>query len=421
MRHAIALVGLAGAIGMSSFFNLGKVDNAAAQGATSAAQTFQYTGIDTAVPPAPALAAIDVKPQAVIRAGTQRDLALTVLNGIDPNGTLQTGLAFDFVPYFALRGDQTTLGQYASWSSLGRAVRTSSISIATTKASTNDDDAVRLGVGYSVTLLDRGDPRLDRALIQCIQDELTAALPTTVAAEPADAGTTPPVLRPPGPTQAEVAQKIRSQCRDNPAYKSNLWNRSAINLGVAPTFITDSGELGDLENNGVSAWATVAYGFDRFKRPAYETIIDANENERVVLTEDPEPTGFFDYLERHAQLILHARYRGNEKAQVDGRLNRQDLTTVASQFRLIYDRFNINAEGALLHAERKRGLDNDTYYRLSLGTDVRIPGVSNTYLSLTIGGELGRDDEDSTFVASALKWRFGTEPTIRAGTRPSRL
>jgi hypothetical protein len=204
---------------------------------------------------------------------------------------------------------------------------------------------------------------------------------------------------------AAIAASIDSNCRQNIKYRSNLWNRSAISIGAAPTFLFESGEFKDLDDNGVSLWGTIAYGFDKFSaQRSFD--IDNLQPSSTSLTNN-----MMRHLERHGQLLLHARYRGNEEAEVNDDFVKQDLLTVGTRLRLVYDKFNFNIEGALLRADRTSDNNND-YYCVSLGAGIKIPALDGIYLSLGIGGELGRTDEDSTFVGSALKWRFGPEPTI---------
>ena len=133
---------------------------------------FQFSVLDFAVPTSPAFIAVDATPEAIIRPDTPHNLALELLNGTDPNGTLQTGMAFNSVPYFLVYGGQTSLTDYQRWKWWGRALRTAGLSLATTKASDSDDDAVRLGVGLRATLLDLGDPQLDKAFVGCVRDQL---------------------------------------------------------------------------------------------------------------------------------------------------------------------------------------------------------------------------------------------------------
>src|SRR5690606_35054097 len=47
--------------------------------------------LDLAVPDSPALAILGLSPETVVRPGTPRDLATTVLNGVDRRGNLQSG------------------------------------------------------------------------------------------------------------------------------------------------------------------------------------------------------------------------------------------------------------------------------------------------------------------------------------------
>ena len=109
---------------------------------------------------APAFVALGVTPETVSHPTTPREFAASLLNGVDRKGTLQTGFALEAAPYQVFFGPQTTLANYQQ-SFLTRLLYNTNLSLATTKASTNDDKAQRVAFGMEFTLFDKGDPRMD--------------------------------------------------------------------------------------------------------------------------------------------------------------------------------------------------------------------------------------------------------------------
>ena len=109
---------------------------------------------------APAFVALGVTPETVSHPATPREFAASLLNGVDRNGTLQTGFAMEVAPYQVFFGPQTTLRNYRE-SLVTRLLYNFNVSAATTKASTDDDQAQRLALGMELTLFDKGDPRMD--------------------------------------------------------------------------------------------------------------------------------------------------------------------------------------------------------------------------------------------------------------------
>jgi len=65
--------------------------------------------VDLSVPDSPAFTVLGLTPEEVARPTTARKLATSLLNGVDRNGVLQTGVAIDTVPYLALAGQLVTL------------------------------------------------------------------------------------------------------------------------------------------------------------------------------------------------------------------------------------------------------------------------------------------------------------------------
>src|ERR1043165_2392672 len=56
------------------------------------------------VPNSPAFAVLNGTPEQVIRPSTPRQFGAAVLNGVDPNGNFQTGLAVDANPFMIFGG-----------------------------------------------------------------------------------------------------------------------------------------------------------------------------------------------------------------------------------------------------------------------------------------------------------------------------
>jgi len=69
---------------------------------------------DFLVPTSPAFAVLGVTPEQVIRPDTPKAFGTALLNGVDPNGNLQSGIAIDFSPYYLFAGRYLTLQKYRS-------------------------------------------------------------------------------------------------------------------------------------------------------------------------------------------------------------------------------------------------------------------------------------------------------------------
>lgn len=134
--------------------------------------------LDLAVPEAPAFTVLDLTPESVVRPATPREAAISLLNGVDRDGNLQTGLAVDTAPYLIARANgpnPMTLADYrANYGQ--RVLARLGVSLATVKGSDDADESVRVALGFRAVPLDYGDPRNDPELLKCLLKVQKAAL-----------------------------------------------------------------------------------------------------------------------------------------------------------------------------------------------------------------------------------------------------
>jgi hypothetical protein len=355
-------------------------------GAAEAAIT--KAAIDLSVPKSPAFTALGVTPDEVVSPSSPKMFATSLLNGTDARGNLQTGLAIDSTPYLAFFGNEVTLKDY--WESYPtRFLARSQFSLATAKGTSSDDEAIRLGTGLRLTPMDYGDPRKDNALIKCFQKDLRSPEAEALASEIEDRkleGATDEDVKELMDKLDEMTGATTRVCKQDS--RARNWNRTAWSLGVAPTWISKKGTVGDLSFDAGSFWSTLGYGFERVPG-----------------------------LERSSQLLVSMRFNLDEtvpdsSSSTSGEFRDQDTLTVAGQLRLAAYRPQANAapslilgvEGDYLRADPEDEKSNDSY-RLSLGADVKLPFLDGAYLHLSAGGSGGGDD-DSGFVLTNLAYGF---------------
>jgi hypothetical protein len=123
------------------------------------AQAAQNEILDLSVPESSGFTILGLTPQTVVRPASPRPFATSLLNGVDPHGNFQAGIAFDLAPYPLFAGARITLDQYRKSRRL-RLLSNTQVSFAATKGVGDSDKAIRIGMGFQYTLFDKGDPRL---------------------------------------------------------------------------------------------------------------------------------------------------------------------------------------------------------------------------------------------------------------------
>ena len=68
--------------------------------------------LDLNVPESPAFTVLDVSSEQVINPANYRTLAFSLLNGLDPSGNGQIGLAIDTKPFYLVGSSSYTLDEY---------------------------------------------------------------------------------------------------------------------------------------------------------------------------------------------------------------------------------------------------------------------------------------------------------------------
>ena len=104
-------------------------------------------------------------PGKVTRPSSGKDLAASLLNGVDSSGNLQVGFAIDMIPYLLAAQAHVGISEYRS-SYLTRFIARASLSFGMIKGVT-DDKSSHFATGLRLSLFDRGDPRADADLDAC--------------------------------------------------------------------------------------------------------------------------------------------------------------------------------------------------------------------------------------------------------------
>jgi hypothetical protein len=328
---------------------------------------------------APAFVALGVTPETVNHPATPREFAASLLNGVDRTGTLQTGFALEAAPYQVFFGAQTTLENYKE-SYLTRLLYNLNLSLATTKASTNDDKAQRVAVGMELTLFDKGDPRLNPKVSDLFK-QVTSNVPAPIR----DPDWTE------GEWQAYEKAYYEKAGDPNKAYLAGLeqiraesWAKTAWNVAWAPTWVSASGNADDLKYEGLTAWTTFAYGFEDVSA-----------------------------LKGRVQFIAHLRYREGEEVldPNDATLRfKQDTLFGAARLRWGRPDLNFSAEAAYIRIWDGPQGDDDAF-RIGAVLEKKIS--QNLWFVLSAGQDFGVSGQDNElFTLGSLRFGSADSPTF---------
>ena len=346
--------------------------------AVSSAVTAQSTGeakllplspVDLSVPASPAFTLLGITPSEIARPINPRQLATSLLNGVDENGNLQAGVAIDLAPsLFTEKGRSLDLAQYQGKDGWGRAFARTQVSIATAKGIGSDDKSTRLALGLHVIPFDRGDPRMDKKLIAAYGHYTEEVLAATSC----------------GYTLSEQKKdRLWSQVFEQ--YKRLTLNKPQLALALAQSWIQpEDGEPG-LRSNGYGIWASYGYGFR-----------DTN------------------------QLIFHVRHRQNEivpDEDNEGVLLSRDSTILGVRYRLGQPDVGFSLE-TLYTIEELQGRPKDQYMTLTLAAERKIG--EDHWLVIAMGGQSGRKDGNQLNFGLSVKWALPEERQVAPQTGSSR-
>ena len=365
--------------------------------------------VNQPVPVSPAFSVLGVIADKALEPKTPDELAASLLNGVDPNGNFQTGIAIDTSPYMLWKGPTVTLNKYQN-SYATRLLARTQLSIATTKGEDSDDESQRLAIGLILTPWadNKADPRLNKKWIECIQGNIQEAY-----AKIATNLQRPRPLRPgeiEGPEHKQWksdAKKILDEVRTERAKAKALndtvaqgtttcevnredarkqaWEGSAWTIGLAPSWFSKSGDLDDLDSTGIAAWTSLSYSFS-----------------------DTGVAG----IENLGKAIIHARYRTDEKIAIqnaNGQFFDRDSFALSLRWQFGRPRLNFSLEGSLVGADNE-GREDDTFYEFNAKAKYNIQD-SNIWLTGAIGTTSEKDDGEST-ARFSLDWAFNDKNAI---------
>jgi len=184
--------------------------------------------------------------------------------------------------------------------------------------------------------------------------------------------------------QMETFVEARAKVCRSESIKRN-WNKSAMDIGVAPTWINKNSGSNKYNWDGIGAWTSISYGFDHFSS-----------------------------LKDNSQAIVHVRYRTDESVQ-----NAADSTLFIKQdsfltgAKLLYGgpRQTVHIEGIYIQTKPVNGTRDESFRYLAGG---ELAVSDNLWLNIDIGGSSGRKDgTNEKFVTTQFKWALAEKKATK--------
>ncbi len=198
------------------------------------------------VPESPAFVFLGASPAEVTRPTTLRNLGASLVEGIDEDGRVRQGLAFEVTPAFYLTS--VTLKEYRdSWTKY--AISNLQLTLGTVRSS-GDSASTDLALGLRMPLLDAGDPMRNKAFTDSIGARLRRS-------ECIPGGEAPPDEIDPDATAqclAAAAAPVAEQ------WVKNHWNASALTFAAATGIRLEGSRFSRRRWAGMQLWLHGAIG-----------------------------------------------------------------------------------------------------------------------------------------------------------------
>jgi hypothetical protein len=210
------------------------------QAATAAADAVPF-----AIPDSPAFSFLNVTPGTISRPNSGRSLGAGLINGIDGEGKVRQGMAFEVAPFIYFRN--VSLADYKK-GRLSFILSNLRLSLGSARAA-GDSASTDAAFGLNIVVFDRGDPLLDDQFTKAIGDLLGQCGPG--GREPPSAGAYVDAT-----VKACLAQKTDSVVRKQ---ASENWNATSLSFAAATGVQLTNSEIQRTRGTGVRAWGTYGH------------------------------------------------------------------------------------------------------------------------------------------------------------------
>jgi hypothetical protein len=351
--------------------------------------------VDYAVPTVPALAALGLSPTDVPTPRSPREFVSALTNAQDKNGNFQRSVAFES-SLLNLGGRKVSLKDYNSgWGS--RLAYRTRISAAFTEGQEDSDPSNRLALGLVFTPFDASDPRgKDKgdeeniSMSQCLAKEVRGIYggPGTSEEKQDRVEKLVGVLSKSNGRGGKVKNEVTERCRER--LKKN-WLGKRWSVGLAPKWISKTGDTDSFEFSGLGVWSSLSIGFKEFTNQ----ILDLDKD------------NLFRLDNNNFQLVMHARYLLDEDTpdpNQEGAFFSRDTFVAGAKLQTGFKDWRISFEGTY-NDEDGKTMTSDKFFQYAALFERKIQ--DDIWLEFSLGNQEGREiQDDNVFGLVNLKWAF---------------
>jgi hypothetical protein len=303
------------------------------------------------VPQSAGFALLGVSPDKIVDPQGGRDLALSLMQGLDGNGNFQSGFALETRPYLWSRGKYTSESKI-----FDRILSGLKVSFASTTGLDEVDKANRYGLGVNFSY-QFSDPLYNKDYLTCVSKANDKVIPK-IPSENWKEG-------------KAMKKKLLSAEVNNCQNAHLSWTTTSIAFGVSGHKAEEKEQ--ELDMSGAGMWLTGSYA-----------------------------------LSDHSEVTGHIRVIDNQLSVVDGILQQSDNSVVALRYRF----GSKSLRGVIESSWNEDKTNSGTFeYQLALiGTEFKV--TEGMWFRLAFGKQYGDDnnEKNDSIFSGQMRFAFGGEP-----------
>jgi hypothetical protein len=339
----------------------------------------------------PAFSLIGATDASVVRPETPQALAGSILNGLDEEGNLKSGLALEFSPVLLFAGRNYSLATYQKQSALARSFTNLQISAGFAKGTSDEDKSLRLSIGLVWTPINGMDVKAPGGRSACFD-----SIPLGQGGfDPND---------PDNDEARRAKEKQIADCKSRFPLRRD--NSTTLQFGVAPLFVSPDGDAKNLKSQGFAANGTLSIGLSNLfgstpRNDANKS--DENSSQNAKIARERAATA-----EKRTLFILSGFYRQKELVPDPankGQFLRRDRWSLGTRLQFgLQNSSYFGLEAAIQRAKYDDGR-RDTFKSVIGTYDFRLS--KSLWLGLNLGTSFDKNiGRNSTFVGTKFRWSF---------------